>query len=140
MPEAKDNSPASFLIVEDNKNIRKLYSTLIMLKYSGVATAFAENGHEGLEACKSSDPSLIIADIKMPVMDGIEFHRQLKKSSPRLAGRVAFISATFSDLHLDYINDNNCRYLIKPFETDAFNELIDSMLMSRGEKAGNIPD
>ena len=131
MPEPKDDTSASFLVLEDNQNIRKLYSTLIGLKYSGIATTFAENGKEGLEACKKSEPSLILADIKMPLMDGIEFHRNLKKTAPHLAGRVAFISATFSNLHLDYMRDNNCRYLEKPFEIDAFHQFIDSILVTK---------
>ncbi len=129
MPDPIDDTPARFLVVEDNENIRKLYATLIRFKYSGVATAFAENGQEGLEACKKQEPTLILADIRMPVMDGIEFHRQLKEKSPHLAGRVAFISATFNKLHLDYMRDNNCPYLKKPFETEAFGKFIDSMLL-----------
>lgn len=134
MPDPIDDTPANFLVVEDNENIRKLYATLIRFKYSGVATAFAENGQEGLDACKKQEPTLILADIRMPVMDGIEFHKQLKKRSPHLAGRVAFISATFNKRHLDYINDNNCRYLTKPFETDDFGKFIDSMLMDGEER------
>ena len=132
MPEPRDDAPASVLVVEDNKNIRDLYSTLIRLKYSATRTVFAKDGQEGLEACKRSEPTLILADIKMPVMDGIEFHRQLKETSPHLAGRVAFLSATFNKLHLDYIRDNNCPYLKKPFETAAFGRFIDSMLAARG--------
>ena len=134
MPEAKDDSSKHFLVVEDNQNINRLYSILFANKYSGIAAVFAENGKEGLEACKEREPSIILADIKMPLMDGIEFHRRLKEISPRLAGRVAFISAGFSDRHIDYIKDNNCRYLKKPFETDAFNSLIDSMLLAEGER------
>ena len=136
MPEPKIDTPTSFLFVEDNKNIRKLYSTLIRLKYSATRTAFAENGQEGLEACQRSEPTLILADIRMPVMDGIEFHRRLKKRSPHLADRVAFISATFSNLHLDYMRDNNCPYLKKPFEIDAFHHFIDSMVVT--EKDQNL--
>ena len=130
MPETRDAASTNFLIIEDNKNIRDLYAILIKLKYSGVNAVFAENGKEGIEACKISEPTLILADIKMPFMDGIEFHRQLKEAAPHLAERVAFISATFNKLHLDYINDNNCGYLQKPFETDAFSKFIDSMLFT----------
>ena len=130
MPESGGDAPASVLFVEDNRNIRDLYSTLIRLKYSATSTSFAENGREGIEACKKSEPTLILADIKMPVMDGIEFHRQLKETSPHLAERVAFISATFSDRHLEYINDNNCLYLKKPFEVDVFHQFIHSMSLT----------
>lgn len=135
MPEPIDDTSTSFLVLEDNQNIRKLYATIIGSKYSDIATTFAENGKEGIAACKISEPSLILTDIKMPVMNGIEFHRNLKKTAPHLAGRVAFISATFSNLHLDYIRDNNCRYLEKPFEINAFHQFIESMLMTEKENA-----
>ena len=130
MPEPIDDTSTSFLVLEDNQSIRNLYATLIGFKYSGIATTFAENGKEGLEACKKSEPSLILADIKMPLMDGIEFHRHLKEKSPHLADRVAFISAGFRNSHLDYIKANDCRYLAKPFEIDAFHQFIDSMLVT----------
>ena len=133
MPDPIDDTSTSFLVLEDNQNIRNLYATLIGFKYSGIATTFAENGKEGLEACKKSEPSLILADIKMPLMDGIEFHRNLKKTAPHLAGRVAFISAGFSSSHLDYMRDNNCKYLEKPFEIDVFHKFINSMLVTEKE-------
>lgn len=114
--------------------MRDLYATLINLKYAGTVTTCAENGKEGLEACKKSEPSLILADIKMPLMDGIEFHRQLKETTPHLAERVAFISSDFSSSHLDYIRDNNCRYLEKPFEIDAFHHFIDSILVTESDQ------
>ena len=134
MPEPTDDTSANFLVVEDNQSIRDLYATLIGFKYSGIATTFAENGKEGLEACKESEPTLILADIKMPRMDGIEFHRHLKEKSPHLAERVAFISAGFSKTHLDYIKANDCRYLEKPFEIDAFHQFIDSMLVTERDQ------
>ena len=136
MSEPKDDTTTSLLVVEDDQNIRKLYATLIGLKYSDTVTSFAENGKEGLEACKASEPSLILCDIRMPVMDGIEFHRHLKEKSPHLADRVAFISAGFRNIHQEYMKTNKCRYLEKPFEIDAFHQFIDSMLAT--EKDENL--
>ena len=138
MPEPIDDTSTNFLVLEDNQNIRSLYKILIGQKYSGALTTYAENGKEGLEACKKSEPSLILADIKMPLMDGIEFHRNLKKTAPHLADRVAFISATFSNLHLDYMRDNNCRYLEKPFETNAFHQFIYSLLVTESDQGLSI--
>ena len=136
MPEPNEDVAKNFLLVEDNENIRRLYKILIDQKYNSALTSYAENGKEGLKACKKSEPTLILADIKMPVMNGIEFHRRLKKTSPHLAERVAFISAGFSSSHLDYIKDNNCRYLEKPFEIDVFHQFINSILVT--EKDQNL--
>ena len=130
MSELKEDATKSFLVVEDNETIRKLYSTLIGYKYTGTHTTFAENGKEGLKACKETEPSLIICDIKMPLMNGIEFHSHLKEKSPHLADKLAFISAGFRNSHLDYMRDNNCRYLEKPFEINIFYQFIDSILVT----------
>jgi len=133
MSEPKVDAAKTFLVVEDNDNIRRLYKILIDQKYNNALTSFAENGKEGLEACKKTEPDLILCDIKMPIMNGIEFHGNLKSTAPHLAERVAFISAGFRNDHLDYIRDNNCRYLKKPFGIEAFHEFIDSMLMTEKE-------
>ena len=127
MPEPKEDAAKNILVVEDNENIRQLYKILIGQKYNATVASFAENGKEGLEACKKTEPDLILTDIKMPLMNGIEFHRHLKSTAPHLANRVAFISAGFRNDHLDYIRENNCKYLEKPFEMEAFHELIGSM-------------
>ena len=137
MPEPKYDAAKNFLVVEDNENIRRLYKILIGQKYSSTLTSFAENGKEGLEACKKTEPDLILCDIKMPLMNGIEFHRRLKKTSPHLAERVAFISAAFRNDHLDYIRANDCRFLEKPFEIEAFHEFINSMLMTEKENVSS---
>ena len=138
MPELKEDAAMRFLVVEDNETIRKLYTTLISNKYTGTHTTFAENGKEGLQACKEIEPSLILCDIKMPLMNGIEFHRNLKEAAPHLADRVAFISAGFRNAQLDYMRDNNCRYLEKPFGVNAFHGFIDSILVTEKIKTYTI--
>jgi CheY-like chemotaxis protein len=62
----------SVLIVEDDRDLREAY--VLILQSEGIATFAAENGLEALELIKEQgDPGIIFLDLRMPVMDGIEF-------------------------------------------------------------------
>lgn len=68
---------AKVLIVEDDESIRNLYKT--KLQNSGFDVEAAENGQKGLEVAKKFNPELILLDVMMPVMDGFEMLKQLRK-------------------------------------------------------------
>jgi CheY-like chemotaxis protein len=62
----------SVLIVEDDRDLREAY--VLILQSEGIAAFAAENGAEALELIeKQGDPGIIFLDLRMPVMDGIEF-------------------------------------------------------------------
>lgn len=65
------------LIVEDETQIRKALVEKLQAKYEVYE---AENGNEGLKAAKNKLPNLILLDILMPKMDGIEMMNQLRAS------------------------------------------------------------
>lgn len=64
------------LIVDDDRNFR--YLQMHLLKDMNTTIIEAEDGEEALKMMESSQPHLVISDIKMPVMDGLELIRQLK--------------------------------------------------------------
>ena len=66
----------TILIVEDNLDSREI--TRRMLGQLGATVLLAENGKVGLEHLEKHRPDLILADLKMPVMDGYEFARLVK--------------------------------------------------------------
>jgi len=66
------------LIVDDEISIIKLLSAKLSAKYTIVS---AENGKKGLEAAEKEQPDLILSDINMPIMDGMEMLAELRKSS-----------------------------------------------------------
>jgi CheY-like chemotaxis protein len=69
------------LVVDDDLDIREIVSEV--LTDAGYAVATARNGFEALELLKKLKPSLILLDLNMPLMDGVEFrHRQ--KQDPAL--------------------------------------------------------
>lgn len=64
------------LIVEDEKDLRDVYE--LILKHSGYDVAVATNGVEALDAISKYNPSLVLLDIFMPIMDGKTFLQKLK--------------------------------------------------------------
>ena len=70
----------SILLVDDEEGIRKVLG--IALADLGYEVLTAENGAEALRIFKDVQPPIVLTDIKMPEMDGIELLRQLKQESP----------------------------------------------------------
>ncbi len=70
----------SILLVDDEEGIRKVLG--IALADMGYEVLTAENGAEALRIFKAAGPPIVVTDIKMPEMDGIELLRRLKQESP----------------------------------------------------------
>ncbi|TSA45761.1 response regulator [bacterium] len=71
-------SKKKILIVEDDNFVAEVYSTKLL--EMGHEVIIAQNGEEGLNALKENTPDLILLDIIMPVMGGIEMLQELKKN------------------------------------------------------------
>lgn len=85
------------LIVDDDKIFLKIFrDTLFKMHEDKFEVIVAEDGQEGLDKVAQENPDLIVLDIKMPKMDGIEFLRALKEKSPDHQIPV-LISSNFSD-------------------------------------------
>ena len=130
----------SLLIVEDDKAaLESLYLT-ITLKYPDFSVRTAENGLLGLELCREELPDLVITDIDMPEMNGIQMAGKIKE----LNSGVRIIAATaISETHylIDAIKIGINRYLLKPIAFKALFESINDcaagITMERQIKAQN---
>lgn len=106
----------SILIVEDNSDMADYMSTI--LASEGYRTTHAQNGKIALDQLESFHPDLIISDIMMPVMDGMEFLEELRNNQSFSDIPTIFLSAR-SDMEGKLqsfrlgVND----YLVKPFNT-----------------------
>ena len=115
------------LIAEDEKNIAKGIETIIREKTEHKNQfLFAENGMEALELAYSSQPDLIITDIRMFKMTGLDFIEQLRKSD--IKSKVIIISG-YSNF--DYAQ-KACRmgvmdYLLKPIDKQRLLELVEQV-------------
>lgn len=112
------------LIVDDDKTTRKLLG--LYLKAKGFELAFAENGLEGLEKLGSENVNIILTDLNMPYMDGIEFVKAVRAGEPPGTHIPILMITTESD-----IEERNRAvavgvdgYLTKPVSADAVTQNI----------------
>ncbi len=73
-------APSKILIVDDEELIVRLLS--VSLRSDGYQTVSAFNGDEGLEVFKAESPDIVVTDLKMPGMDGLELLKKIKEIDP----------------------------------------------------------
>jgi DNA-binding response OmpR family regulator len=119
----------SILFVEDEEDIRETFVSSLARRYASVYSA--ADGIEGLEQYKKYAPDLIITDVYMPNMDGLEMIKKIRKEDKKTN---IIISSAFSDKEklLTAIELNLVKYLIKPY---SFEELLAAIDNSTSEKA-----
>jgi two-component system alkaline phosphatase synthesis response regulator PhoP len=106
---------AVILIVEDNVSIAKIWS--VKLKQEGYEVVLARTGREGLEKVKEHKPSLILMDIMIPGLDGVEVFQQLKQNVEYAGIPVVFLSSSIKDRHeIQKILDMGAEDFIPKFE------------------------
>jgi Response regulator containing a CheY-like receiver domain and an HD-GYP domain len=120
------------LIVEDDPRNMKLFREL--LQVNGYATFEANNGKKGIEMAREKQPDLILMDIQMPVMDGLEATRILK-SYPVTAGIpiIALTSAAMAGDREKTVQAGCDVFLSKPIDIHDFLEKVASELHDRSE-------
>ncbi|WP_457563553.1 diguanylate cyclase [Caminibacter pacificus] len=103
------------LYVEDDEMIRDIFA--LMLKRYFKEVIIATNGKEGLELFKTRKPDIIISDIRMPIMDGIEMAREIKKIDP--SAYIIFVTAFSDSEYLQSALELGAEgYITKPVEKE----------------------
>ncbi len=80
--EASHPAKKKLLIVDDHHLVRMGIQAMLAGEPDLVVVGEAENGQAALELCRQHDPDLVLMDVRMPVMDGIEATRALKEERP----------------------------------------------------------
>jgi len=118
---------ASIMVVEDDQDIREL--VIYNLGKEGYTVVSAESGEQALKLIESANPDLIVLDIMLPGMDGIEVLRSLKQGS-RYA-QIPVIMATAKSEDSDIITGLELGaddYIAKPFSPKVLIARIRSLL------------
>ncbi len=127
-------SSLKVLIVEDEKNIAKVVA--YNLAREGYQTAVAKDGLEALTAARKESPDLVILDLMLPKLDGLEVCRQLK-SDPKTA-RIPIIMLTAKTQEADRVVGLEMGaddYVAKPFSVRELTARVKAVLR-RGRSAG----
>ncbi len=124
----------SFLILEDDDNQRDLYEMLIRMSYSDAHIDHAANGMIALEKARALDYTVIICDINVPLLNGVEFYEKLKEERPILARRTVFISGDIHNPEYEFIFEETRPHLAKPFKKEDFYKLLSYVISQEEEK------
>jgi len=119
--------PAKILLVDDEPDI------LEILKYNltkeGYEVATANNGEEGLRRAEEFKPNLIILDIMMPVMDGVEVCRQLRAKPEFKSTTITFLTAREEDYsQIAALDTGGDDYITKPIRPRVLMSRVKALL------------
>ena len=114
------------LVVDDSADTREMMAKLLELERFAVVTA--EDGRAGLNVAESERPDLIITDINMPVLNGLEMISLLRRQSWFTNIPILAITAYGSNIALDAIDAGADRAMTKPVEFDSLIEGIRQLL------------
>ena len=118
-------SEAHLLIVDDERSMRELLE--YMLSKEGYNIDLAENGRKAVEAIQAKDYDLVLSDIKLGDLTGLDVLRAAKQKSPNIV--VIMISAFAStETAVEAMNDGAYDYVPKPFDNDELKETIANAL------------
>ena len=134
--EPQEADSLSILVVEDNKEIRQYITSSFSEKYIVMT---AENGKEGLHLAQEKIPNIIISDIMMPEMDGIELCRLVKDDIRTSHIPVILLTAKDSiyDKEIGYESGADS-YITKPFSINLIKRRIQNLLENRQRTAKQI--
>lgn len=121
---------ANLLIVDDSKTQRMVYQTMFGNHYQ---LRLAENGLQALQFCHESQPDLIVMDIEMPEMDGLECCQQLRQQG--YSGPLVFVSAkTDLSQRLRAYDVGGNDFIAKPANENELRCKIDILLRQHDER------
>ncbi len=117
------------LIIDDNNGMRAYLRSILNSKYN---VSEAADGQQGLERARREVPKIVVCDVMMPVMDGLEFTRRLKQDTA--TSHIPVILLTARSLTEQRTEGYDCgadSYITKPFSGSVLLARIDNLLRSR---------
>ena len=126
---SENTNKPTVLIIDDNNDIRQYEHTLLQDDYIVME---AVDGKEGLEIAKKEVPDLVICDVMMPVMDGLEFTEQLKTNTATSHIPVIMLTAKNLEEHRAEGYEHGAdSYITKPFHSKVLLARIENLLKQR---------
>ncbi len=114
-----DETKKKILVVDDEESIHLVYKE--ELNEEGYEVISALSGEEGLKLFQEENPDLVILDINMPGMDGIEVLRQMKQMKPNIP---VIISSAYPEYKQDLASWASDDYIVKSFNLDELKNSI----------------
>ena len=127
---ASNANPGLCLLVDDSSLVRKIARKIFT--GLGFETDEAENGQIALDKCKSRMPDVVLLDWNMPVMDGLEFLKSLRRTEGGREPAVIFCTTETDVDHIQRALANGANeYLMKPFDQDSLVAKLDMVFIRK---------
>ncbi|WP_184807844.1 hybrid sensor histidine kinase/response regulator [Nitrospirillum iridis] len=128
------------LVVEDNVTNQTIAS--VLLEKAGYQVQIVEDGAQAVRACLQARFDLILMDVQMPVMDGIEATRRIRAVDDRVppVPIIAMTANAMTGMREDYLAAGMDDYVSKPFKADRFLDTVARWLAARAPRPEGEPD
>ncbi len=124
------NAPKKILLVEDSDTTRLTHRVMIA-KRTGYTVVAVANGKEALKLAASEKPDLVLMDVMMPGMDGLEVCRRLRKQGATANIPIVLLTFRVGEESISEGYASGCTaYLKKPIATD---ELVSTLRQHLGD-------
>ncbi len=122
--------PARILIIDDDENIRSVLKTI--LEDEGYLVETADTGKKGIEKSELSFYNLVLIDVRLPDMEGIELLTKLKETTPKMRKIIVTGYPTLQNA-VAAVNKNADGYIMKPFDVEKILQTIKEQLKRQNE-------
>ena len=134
-PKGTDRPTPRVLVVDDERSMRELLS--IVLKREGYDVVLAESGRSALAALERGPFDLLISDIKMPDMSGVDVLRAAKRIDADILG-IMITAFASTETAIEAMRLGACDYLSKPFDIDLLKMKVREKVEARELKQENL--
>src|SRR3990170_6091271 len=114
--------PLRVLVADDEAALRALIKT--NLQFEGFETLTASNGQEALDVIRHEEPDVVLLDVMMPIMDGLDVLTELANEKHRRTRVILVTAKTSTEAQLQGWELGCDEYLTKPFDLDVLMERI----------------
>src|SRR5512138_2161124 len=132
---AADRRPPRILVVDDERSMRELLA--IVLRREGYEVMIADNGRAAIELIEREPVDILISDIKMPDLSGVEVLRAAKKVDQDILG-IMITAFASTETAVEAMRLGACDYLSKPFDVDLLKMKVREKIDNRQLRQENL--
>ncbi|HEV8346320.1 MAG TPA: sigma-54 dependent transcriptional regulator, partial [Vicinamibacterales bacterium] len=132
---ATERRPPRILVVDDERSMRELLA--IVLRREGYEVLLAENGRTAIDLLEREPVDLLISDIKMPDLSGVDVLRAAKKIDQDILG-IMITAFASTDTAVEAMRLGACDYLSKPFDIDLLKMKVREKIENRQLRQENV--
>ena len=134
-PSNGERRPPRILVVDDERSMRELLA--IVLRREGYEVLLAENGRSAIETLEREPIDLLISDIKMPDLSGVDVLRAAKRIDQDILG-IMITAFASTETAVEAMRLGACDYLSKPFDVDLLKMKVREKIENRHLRQENV--